>query len=141
MQRIIENLTRQHRELVRTATELFGWLDERKLAAGAASAFSAVASLSGILKVHLAMEDESLYPHLIQHPDPELRSLARRFLEERGQVRQRFDAYREAWSSPAAIERDPPQFVEETREILGLLWNRMKMEDDVLHPEIVRVCG
>ena len=31
MQRIIDNLTRQHRELVRTATQMFGWLDAKKL--------------------------------------------------------------------------------------------------------------
>jgi hypothetical protein len=139
MRRIIENLTRQHRDLVRTATEIFGWLDERKLAGGAGPAYQAVSSLSGILKVHLAMEDRSLYPRLIQHRDVQLRTMAQRFLTERVQIRERFDGYRAEWSSAAVIERDPARFVDDTRVMLGMLWSRMKMEDDVFHPEIVRI--
>jgi hypothetical protein len=141
MQRIIDNLTRQHRDLVKTATRMFGWLDADKLSHGAASVYQEISSLSGILKVHLAMEDRSLYPRLVQHRDAQLRTMAVRFLQERGQIRERFDVYKAEWHSPAAIERAPARFVDETRQILGLLWNRMKMEDDVFHPEIIRVCG
>ena len=140
MQRIIENLTRQHRELVRNAKAVFGWLDAGKLrAAGAGDVARELSSLSGVLKVHLAMEDRSLYPHLVNHRDVHLRTLALRFLDERAALRQTYDDYRARWPSAAAIEDAPERFVEETRGILGLLWNRMKMEDDVLHPEIVRV--
>jgi len=140
MQRIIENLTRQHRELVRTATEMFGWLDAGKLRArGAADVHRALSSLSGILKVHLAMEDRSLYPHLVNHRDLQLRTLAVRFLDERAALRQRYDDYQHRWPSAIAIERDAERFIDESRQILGMLWTRMKTEDDVLHPEIVRV--
>lgn len=140
MQRIIDNLTRQHRELVRTATEMFGWLDAAKLRArGAADVHRALSSLSGILKVHLAMEDRSLYPNLVNHRDLQLRTLAVRFLDERAVLRQRYDEYKARWHSAAAIEAGAETFIDETRAILGMLWNRMKMEDDVLHPEIVRV--
>jgi Hemerythrin HHE cation binding domain len=140
MQRIIDNLTRQHKELLRTATEMFGWLDAKKLRQkGAAEVFRALSSLSGILKVHLAMEDRSLYPGLLQHKDAQLRTLARRFLDERAAIQQRYDEYRALWSSAAVIERGPEPFIDDTRLILGLLWNRMKLEDDVFHPEIVRV--
>ena len=140
MQRIIDNLTRQHKELVRTATEMFGWLDAAKLRArGAADVHRALSSLSGILKVHLAMEDRSLYPNLVNHRDLQLRTLAMRFLDERSAIRDRYEEYKTRWASPAAIEAGAETFIDETRAILGMLWNRMKMEDDVLHPEIVRV--
>jgi hypothetical protein len=140
MQRIIDNLTHQHKDLVRAATELFGWLDPSKLAEpGAQKAFHVLSRINGILNVHLAMEDRSLYPKLIKHGDPQLRALAQRFLDERGAIADRYDAYRGFWSSPAAIVREPVRFIDETRLILGLLWNRMKLEDDVFHPEILRV--
>jgi hypothetical protein len=140
MQRIIDNLTRQHRELVRTATEMFGWLDAGKLRArGATDVHRALSSLSGILKVHLAMEDRSLYPHLVNHRDLQLRTLAVRFLDERAALRQGYDDYQHRWPSAIAIERDAERFIDESRKILGMMWTRMKMEDDVLHPEIVRV--
>lgn len=140
MQRIIDNLSRQHRELVRTGTEMFGWLDAARLRArGAAEVYRALSSLSGVLKVHLAMEDRSLYPGLVNHRDTQLRTLAQRFLDERAQLRTRYDEYRARWASAQAIEREAERFIDETREILAMLWTRMKMEDDVLHPEIVRV--
>jgi hypothetical protein len=140
MQRIIDNLTRQHRELVRTATHMFGWLDAAKLRGhGAGEAHKTLSSLSGILNVHLAMEDRSLYPHLVHHRDLQLRTLAQRFLDERAALRERYDEFRAHWASSAAIEGGAEKFIDETRGILGMLWTRMKMEDDVLHPEIVRV--
>jgi hypothetical protein len=138
MQRIIDNLTRQHRELVKMATEMFGWLDVEKLQRGAGDAHRLLSSLTGILNVHLAMEDRSLYPRLLQHFDAPLRDLARRFLDERGVLREQFDAYRARWPSTATIEAGAAAFIDETRVVLGMLWNRMKLEDDVLHPEIVR---
>jgi hypothetical protein len=138
MRRIIDNLTRQHRELVKVATVMFGWLDVGKLQRGAGEAHRALSSLTGILNVHLAMEDRSLYPRLLEHDDPQLRALAKRFLDERGQLSEEFERYRRHFSSTAAIEAEPAAFVDETRAVLGLLWNRMKLEDDVLHPEIVR---
>ena len=140
MQRIIENLTRQHRELVRTATEMFGWLDPTKLRTrGATDVHRALSSLSGILKVHLAMEDRSLYPNLVNHRDLDLRTLAQRFLDERALLRRNYEEYQHRWPSAIAIERDPERFIDESRHILGMLWTRMKTEDDVLHPAIVRV--
>jgi len=140
MQRIIDNLTQQHRELVRTAKQMFGWLDPGKLREkGAAEVFRALSTLSGILKVHLAMEDRSLYPNLLQHTDAHIRTLAQRFLDERKAIQQRYDEYRARWSTAHTIERAAEAFIDETRLILGLLYNRMKLEDDVLHPEIVRV--
>ena len=139
MQRIIDNLTRQHRELVRTATEMFGWLDATKLRSrGAADAHRALSSLSGILKVHLAMEDRSLYPNLVNHRDLQLRTLALRFLDERAALRDRYEEYKLRWPSATTIEREPDRFIEESRQILALLWTHMKQEDDVLHPHIVR---
>ena len=134
----MDNLTRQHRELVKIATVIFGWLDVGKLQRGAGEAHRALSSLTGLLNVHLAMEDRSLYPRLLEHDDPQLRALAKRFLDERGQLYDEFERYRRHFSSTAAIEAEPAAFVDETRAVLGLLWNRMKLEDDVLHPEIVR---
>src|SRR3954465_13932383 len=127
MQRIIENLTRQHKELARTGTEMFGWLDPAKLRArGAGDVHRALSSLSGILKVHLAMEDRSLYPNLVTHRDAGLRTLATRFLEERAALRQRYEEYKERWHSAALIETGAEEFVEETRQILAMLWTRLK---------------
>jgi hypothetical protein len=65
--------------------------------------------------------------------------LAQKFLDDRKAIQQRYDEYRAQWPTAIAIEKSPEAFIEDTRLILGILWNRMKLEDDVLHPEIVRV--
>jgi hypothetical protein len=139
MRRIIDNLTRQHGELFKVGTQMFGWLDVGKLQRGAGEAHRALSSLTGILNVHLAMEDRSLYPRLLEHEDAALRALARRFLDERGALREEFERYRAHFPSTAAIEAEPAAFVDETRVMLGMLWRRMKLEDDELHPAIVRL--
>src|SRR4051812_20481317 len=125
MRRIIENLTRQHRELLKVGGQMFGWLDVGKLQArGAGEAHRALSSLTGILNVHLAMEDRSLYPRLLEHDDPQLRALAKRFLDERGLLQGEFDRYRQQFPSTAAIDAAPAPFVDETRAILGIMYNR-----------------
>jgi Hemerythrin HHE cation binding domain len=134
---IIDNLSRQHRELLKAATKMFGWLDVGKLAAGSGEAFRCLSTLTGILRVHLAMEDRSFYPGLLQHRDEALRAMARKFLDERAELEKRYDRYRERWSSGAAILADREGFVSDTREVLGVLWQRMHDEDDRFHPEII----
>jgi hypothetical protein len=139
MQRIVESLSRQHSELVQVATEMLRWLDVGKLQRdGAAYAHRALASLGTMFDRHLADEERSLYPDLLHHPDPQLRALAERFWTERAAVQTEFEEYRASWPSAASIAIAPAQFIEETRAVLGTLWRRMKQEDDVLHPEIVR---
>jgi Hemerythrin HHE cation binding domain len=139
MQQIIESLSRQHHELVQVATEMIRWLEVGKLQRdGAAFAHRALASLGVIFDRHLATEERSLYPDLLHHPDPQLRALAERFWAERAKVQAEFAEYRASWPSAASIAIAPAQFIEETRQMLGTLWRRMKQEDDVLHPEIVR---
>ncbi len=137
MERIIDNLSRQHRDLLRAATALFGWLDADKLvAAGGRGAHKAARELSGVLQVHLSMEDRSFYPSLMIHRDPELRALAKKFLDERAAIEASYATWRDRWAQPADIERAPQAFVEETRAILKTLWERMREEDDSFHPVI-----
>jgi len=137
MRNVIENLSRQHRELVRAATRMFGWLDPSRLQGHAAEAHQCLSTLTGILRVHLSMEDRSFYPSLLGHRDEALREMARTFLDERADLERRYEGYRDAWPNAAAIAGAPERFADETRQILGMLWQRMHDEDDRFHPEII----
>lgn len=139
MQPILENLSRQHAELVQVATEMLGWLDVGKLQRdGAAFAHRALTSLTRLLATHKALEDRTLYPELLHHADRRLRELGQRFLAERAQLQAQFAEYRATWTSSAAIAIAPAQFIEETQLVLDALWRRMKQENEVLQPEILR---
>jgi hemerythrin-like domain-containing protein len=132
---IIDNLTRQHKELVKV-TMLFVQQLQSVGRGSSADAYKSLHALSGILRVHIAMEDRSFYPFLVAHRDRSLRQLAERFLGEREQIQERFDRYAARWSSIAAIDAAPAQFVDETRAILQVLGMRMMAEDREFHPAI-----
>ena len=83
------------------------------------------------------MEDWSLIPSSCSMRT-NIRTLAQKFLDYRPAIQERYDEYRARWHTAIAIEKAPEAFIDESRLMLGILWNRMKMEDDVLHPKIVR---
>jgi hypothetical protein len=133
---IIDNLTRQHKELVKVTMTFVQQLQSVGSGSASADAYKSLHALSGILRVHVAMEDRSFYPYLIAHRDPSLRQLAERFLSEREQIQDRFDKYAARWTSSAAIDAAPHSFISETREILQVLGMRMMAEDREFHPAI-----
>jgi hypothetical protein len=137
VQGIIDNLKRQHRELTKVTMEIVPQLEPTGLMRDATQVRRGLHSLTGILKVHLAMEDRSFYPYLLEHRDEELRKIASRFLDERDEIRVRYSAYTEKWLTVGAIERDAATFIEETRAMLMELGTRMLQEDREFHPLIL----
>jgi hypothetical protein len=135
VQNIIDNLTRQHKELTRITMKFVQQL-ETVGRGGTSEAYKSLHTINGILRVHIAMEDRSFYPYLLDHREPVLRELAQRFLSERELIQEKYDAWLERWPSIATIDAAPHQFVAETREILMTLGTRMFAEDRELHPAI-----
>jgi hypothetical protein len=134
---IIKNLKHQHRELTRITMEIVPQLEPAELSSDAGPVRRNLSALRGILRVHLAMEDRSFYPYLLEHRDPELRKLASQFLAERDEIQQKWDAFTDRWSEPGAIEREPAVFIEETRAMLLCLGTRMVQEDHEFHPLVL----
>ncbi|HEY6100276.1 MAG TPA: hemerythrin domain-containing protein [Anaeromyxobacter sp.] len=97
-----------------------------------AAARLAVSRLAGALQVHLAMEDESLYPSLVVHPNAELRERARRLRDDLSGLRSALGGYLRRWPTHLAIEREPPAFAAETRALLERLAKRIALEDEEL---------
>jgi hypothetical protein len=132
--RLTENLRRQHQELAALAREIGRLLQPGKLASDGGPVRHLLALLAGTLRVHVAMEDESLYPRLLAHRDPGVRDKARRFLDEMGGIRIEFSEYLRAWPGPSAIQARPEEFVAATRRMFALLYERMQRENEELHP-------
>lgn len=138
MRNIVANLSRQHRELTRLTMELVPLLDAARLTVDAHDVRRQLASIGGLLRVHVAMEDDAFYPSLLRHRDGELRTIARRFLVERDQIQGRWDAYHDRWRERPAIEGAAARFVDETRDMLLTLGKRMVEEDRSFHPDVLR---
>ncbi|HSV30012.1 MAG TPA: hemerythrin domain-containing protein [Candidatus Omnitrophota bacterium] len=85
--------------------------------------------LFGKFSIHLALEDNSLYPRCLSHADATVRAAAQRFQSEMGGLGQQFEDYKRAWPGPLAIARDPAEFIAQTKRVLDLLTARVEMEE------------
>jgi hypothetical protein len=128
-----ETYRQHHHELRAIAARIDVLLDAAAIAADPNTVATVVRELFGKFSVHLAIEDNSLYPRTKALANPHLRDLACRFEAEMGDLSVRFDAYRKAWPGPLAIGRDPATFVRETRAVLEALRARVGREETQLY--------
>ena len=126
-------LRQQHVDISSRGRALTALLDTQLTSQrNAFEARASVASLAGLVKAHLAMEDRSLYPRLVHSPDPHVAATAQRFVEEIGAVARVFDAYCTKWHDPLSIQKSPSVFADETRAVLEALAERISMEETEL---------
>jgi len=131
---IIDDYRRQHKEILELVNRLSGYLNEQKLKNDAQEARNILSRLSGALKVHLAMEDNSLYPRLLASRDDKIKKIARQFIEETGGIATVFNNYLDKWPNPASIEGNPMEFINESNQFFNALKNRIYREDNILYP-------
>ena len=128
----------QHAELLVLAKVLVAELDVERITKDPNAARMALASFSGRLRVHAAMEQEALYPRLLASQDQEIASKARELESEISGLYDAFFAHLDKWTSTQAIAADASDFCAETTAILKRLGQRMRREDDELYPLVDR---
>jgi hemerythrin-like domain-containing protein len=129
-------LREQHDELLKSARDLTWQLNAERIAAEAAEIRSKVSHMLGKLTVHIAMEDEVLYPELLRHDDPAVRAMARLYMEEMGSLGRIISGYKNAWPSSSAIGKDPDAFIIQTKAMFASLTKRIEKENTRLYPAI-----
>jgi hemerythrin-like domain-containing protein len=102
---------------------------------------SQLAKFSGLLKIHLAMEDNSLYPSLLKSADPNVRDIAAKFQKEMGDIKSVFEGYSKQWLSAKALETEPDQFKKETTDLFKALRGRIKKENEELYAAADKVAS
>lgn len=128
-----ETYRQHHQELRAIAARIEVQLDVDAITADPNGIAAVVRELFGKFSVHLAIEDNSLYPRAKALDDARLREVASRFETEMGGLNQRFDAYRKSWPGPLAIARNPALFARETKAILEALKERVGREESQLY--------
>ena len=127
-------LRRQHGYLIEAAAELNRRAQSIAFPADASEAAMLLAKMVGVVNVHLAAEDKSLYPRMIASPDPAVAETARRFQARMGDVSQTFVAYATRWSTAQPILANTAGFRKETAAVIGALTRRIEQEDETLYP-------
>ncbi|MFY7960671.1 MAG: hemerythrin domain-containing protein [Elsteraceae bacterium] len=124
----------QHAELIALAEEITAACgDDRTIARDADPIRRSLSRLMGKLGVHLAIEDDYLYPRLKDHANAVVRNTAIRFEAEMSGLKPAFQAFKEKWTSDA-IGRDPAAFRAELGVLFAALGHRVERENSLLYP-------
>jgi hemerythrin-like domain-containing protein len=89
--------------------------------------------LAGKLVVHLAKEDKSLYPKLLESADAQVVSLTKRYITEMGDLASVFELYNKRWVTPLFIYKYQDKFQSETASIVKALAARIDKENNELY--------
>ena len=120
----------QHNEILQIAKEMTA---ELKGEADPAILRKLLSNLAGKLNFHLAMEDQALYPRLMDRKDSDTRQLAKKFMDEMGGLGKVFTTYNDKWQV-SAIRKDPAGFLSETQTVFAALTKRIARENTELYP-------
>jgi hemerythrin-like domain-containing protein len=123
----------QHDELLDLANDIIIRLNFKALAEDATEVRSLLSKFLGRLTVHLAMEDRSLYPSLLEQEDESVKAMARRFVNEMGGIAEAVDEYAAMWASAVAIQDNPKVFIAHTNNIINALARRIDKENNELY--------
>jgi hemerythrin-like domain-containing protein len=104
----------------------------------AKTAYELLCDLGEKVKQHLAEEDRSIYPSLLIHEDPRVKSIAWGFISGEKPLRKTFDDYHRKWLKHTDF-KFPQEFLEETRELFDMLAQRIEREEQVLFPKLVEI--
>ena len=121
----------QHAEILGIAKKVDAAM--AKLPDAAADVRTELTALAAKVNVHLAMEDDALYPRLHAHADPKVRNLAKKFTDEMSGIKAAFQKYIQTWNEPA-IRRDATGFVAATKGLFAALAQRIQRENTELYP-------
>jgi hypothetical protein len=127
-------LRRQHDAASMLAAQLLVEIDNYRGRESAYAISLDLAKLLGLLQIHLAQEDRSLYPSMIASGNEQAAAVAQRFFAEMGGLCQRLQAFASRWSCPKAISSDFDRFRHETIMILAALNGRILRENEELYP-------
>ena len=134
MEQATENSRRQHVELRRLSDELLSVvespppLDER-------AAQRVLSRLVGVLKVHVAMEIDGLYPPLLQHEQNEVRSMASEMVRRLRATYDGFLEFRLTWT-PEAVRADPASFAKRAQALVTNLHKATQNEESDLYNKV-----
>lgn len=104
----------------------------------ATTAYNLLCDLGDKVKQHLAEEDKGVYPSLLIHEDPKVKSIAWGFISGEKPLRKTFDEYHKKWLKYCDFNFTN-DFLKETREILDMLQYRIERENQVLFPKLVEI--
>jgi len=134
---ILANFKERQDELLGMISDLKIMLnpEQLKVKPNAKAAHQHLCSLGEKLKRHLSAEDRGLYPPLLTHEDPKLKSLAWGFISGEKPLRKQFEGYYHKWLKDCDFNFTA-EFLGETLEVFDAIELRIEREQTVLLPKL-----
>lgn len=131
----IDKYKHQHSEILNGISQL-RHLVHTGIAVHAAHIAKALVTLSGVVRLHLAIEDKFLYPAIEASGDADLRRMSRRYAAEMDGIAKDYLAFANSWNTASRIERDPEGFRADANTVLKQVYERMQRENVEFYPAI-----
>ncbi|NLM21632.1 MAG: hemerythrin domain-containing protein [Peptococcaceae bacterium] len=128
-----ERFRKQHTAITEVVTTIKALLQPELVVNNSELIRKNLSKLMGKLSVHLAAEDEVLYPELLRHDDGKVVQTAQKYLQELGDIKERFSAYCSKWAVAPLIKNKPEEFIKETVELFRTLGKRIDLEEKELY--------
>ena len=98
--------------------------------------FRELMKISASIKLHLAIEDRTLYPALMAAVDPRIAATGKRYQQEMGDIAQQYDAFSRRWNHPQHVQQDSEGFRDDANRVLRIVFERMQRENLDFYPRI-----
>ncbi|WP_295385563.1 hemerythrin domain-containing protein [uncultured Thiodictyon sp.] len=113
-------------------------MEQLRIRPNARTAYELLCDLGERVRRHLTEEDRGLYPSLLIHDDPKVKSLAWGFISGEKPLRKTFDDYHSRWLKNCDFNFSD-DFLEETQEVFAMVAQRLDREERVLFPKLVEI--
>ena len=95
-----------------------------------------IVAISSTIKLHLAVEDQVLYPALQRGGNADLARMGRQYQSEMASIASAYDAFARRWNTAEQVRRDAEGFRSEANVVLRRVFERMQREDHDFYPRI-----
>ena len=123
----IDKLKHQHRDILRGIAALRS-LAHAGVEANAAAIAQGIVAMSGTIKLHLAVEDQVLYPALQRGGNEGLARMGRQYQGEMASIASDYERFARRWNTANSVRRDAQGFRADANAALRRVHERMQRE-------------
>lgn len=132
----ISNLERQHIEIKELVASIKAQTKLSDLGNDVEALAKNINILAGKINIHMNSEDKFLYPKLLEGKNPELKTMAKSYISEMGNIFNEFKNYKDKFNTKSKIIGNKDEFLKESKNIIQAIENRISKEDNILYPKV-----
>lgn len=131
-----DQLKRQHQDIFSVIMDTNALVKSGNIEANSQQIAMNISSLAGKLQVHLSYEDKYLYPKLLESDNPVVKSKAKQYIAEMGDLSSVFTDFKNRYNTKPKILAEAQSFKSDYAKVFTALETRMNREDKDLYLHI-----